>query len=169
MNATPRRAVVLVALWVIASPASYHARALAEDTPSRTRTHVTALASDADDGRLTGTVGERRAGDYIISQLQRIGAVPLAGTDYRLSFQFTAGARDGGSSITVSSSRPGAHTENFASRADIQALSLSDSSTISGPVVFAGSGIVVPESQDFGYDSYASLDVKDKIVLVLRY
>jgi hypothetical protein len=27
----------------------------------------------------------------------------------------------------------------------------------------------VPESQDFGYDSYATLDVKDKIVLVLRY
>jgi peptidase M28-like protein/PDZ domain-containing protein/PA domain-containing protein len=27
----------------------------------------------------------------------------------------------------------------------------------------------VPESQNFGYDSYATLDVKDKIVLVLRY
>jgi Zn-dependent M28 family amino/carboxypeptidase len=35
--------------------------------------------------------------------------------------------------------------------------------------VFAGYGIVVPESQNFGYDSYATLDVKDKIVLVLRY
>ena len=38
-----------------------------------------------------------------------------------------------------------------------------------GPVVFAGYGIVVPDSQDFGYDSYATLDVKDKVVLVLRY
>ena len=37
------------------------------------------------------------------------------------------------------------------------------------PVVFAGYGIVVPESQDFGYDSYATLDVKDKVVVVLRY
>ena len=27
----------------------------------------------------------------------------------------------------------------------------------------------MPDSQDFGYDSYAGLDVKDKIVLVLRY
>jgi len=36
-------------------------------------------------------------------------------------------------------------------------------------VVFAGYGLVVPESQSFGYDSYVGLDVKDKIVLVLRY
>jgi hypothetical protein len=27
----------------------------------------------------------------------------------------------------------------------------------------------VPESQGFGYDSYATLDVKDKAVVVLRY
>src|SRR5207244_7591726 len=40
---------------------------------------------------------------------------------------------------------------------------------VEAPVVFAGYGIVVPESQDFGYDSYATLDVKDKVVLVLRY
>ena len=41
--------------------------------------------------------------------------------------------------------------------------------TSTGAVVFAGYGIVVPESQGFGYDSYATLDVKDKIVVVLRY
>ena len=38
-----------------------------------------------------------------------------------------------------------------------------------GEVVFAGYGLVVPESQGFGYDSYVGLDVKDKIVLVLHY
>ena len=35
--------------------------------------------------------------------------------------------------------------------------------------MFAGYGIVVPDSQGFAYDSYATLDVKDKIVVVLRY
>ncbi len=131
---------------------------------------MTALASDAGEGRLTGSVGERRAGDYIISQLRRIGALPLPGrNDYRLPFQFTAGARDGGSSITVSSTRPGARAETFALPADVLALSFSDDGMISGPLVFAGYGIVVPDGRDFGYDSYATLDVKDKIVLVLRY
>src|SRR5205814_3835487 len=51
-----------------------------------------------------------------------------------------------------------------------RALSFSDNGDIAeAPVVFAGYGIVVPDSQDFGYDSYATIDVKDKIVLVLRY
>src|SRR6185369_16594566 len=50
-----------------------------------------------------------------------------------------------------------------------QALSFSDDAEVSGSVVFAGYGIVVPESQNFGYDSYAGLDVKDKVVAVLRY
>jgi hypothetical protein len=40
---------------------------------------------------------------------------------------------------------------------------------VSGAVVFAGYGIVVPDGQGFAYDSYATLDVKDKVVVVLRY
>jgi Zn-dependent M28 family amino/carboxypeptidase len=51
----------------------------------------------------------------------------------------------------------------------VQALSFSDTGEVSGSVVFAGYGLVVPESQNFGYDSYVGLDVKDKIVVVLRY
>ena len=51
----------------------------------------------------------------------------------------------------------------------MQALSFSDNGDVTGDVVFAGYGIVVPEGQEFSYDSYATLDVKDKIVLVLRY
>ena len=168
MKTPLRRIVLVVALLLAALP--HHARVLAQEPGSKTKPHVMALASGAVEGRLTGSAGERRAGDYIISQLRNIGAVPLPGrTDYRLAFEFTAGARDGGSSLTVSSSRPGVRTETFTARADVQALSLSDTSTVAGPLVFAGYGIVVPAGQDFAYDSYASLDVKDKIVLMLRY
>ena len=49
------------------------------------------------------------------------------------------------------------------------ALSFSDSGSSPATVVFAGYGLVVPDSQNFGYDSYQGLDVKDKIVVVLRY
>jgi len=51
----------------------------------------------------------------------------------------------------------------------VQALSFSDAGEVTGEVVFAGYGLVVPNSQDFGYDSYQGLDVKDKIVVALRY
>ncbi len=142
---------------------------IARSDASSTRRHVMALASDATEGRATGTIGEQRAADYIISELKRIGARPLPDMpDYRLPFEFAAGARDGGSTIGVSSGGAGGATR-FTSRGDVQALSFSDEATVSGPVVFAGYGIVVPANQELGYDSYAALDVKDKIVVVLRY
>src|SRR5256712_14146828 len=69
---------------------------------SKTRAHVQTLASDRFEGRLAGSKGERLAGDYIVSQLQRIGAKALPGQrDFRLPFEFTAGTKDGGSRISV--------------------------------------------------------------------
>jgi hypothetical protein len=135
----------------------------AADTPSKTRAHVQALASEKLEGRLAGSAGERLAADYIVGELQKIGAKPLPGQrDYRLPFEFTAGTKDGGSRVTI-----GGRT--FSTERDVRALSFSDNGEVSGEVVFAGYGIVVPDTQDFGYDSYAALDVKDKIVVVLRY
>lgn len=128
-------------------------------TTSATRKYVETLASDKFDGRLTGTPGERLAGDYLIGELKRIGAKPLPGTtDFRMPFSFTAGSKDGGSTVTLGTATPQA-----------RALSFSDTGAVDGDVVFAGYGLVVPDSQNFGYDSYQGLDVKDKIVLVLRY
>ncbi|MBI3401889.1 MAG: M28 family peptidase [Acidobacteria bacterium] len=132
----------------------------AADTPSRTRRHVETLASTRLEGRLAGSNGEKLASDYLVEQLRKMGAKPLPGQrDFRLPFEFTAGTKDGGSTIAGAREMPGG----------ARALSFSDNGDVTGPVVFAGYGIVVPESQDFGYDSYATLDVKDKIVLVLRY
>jgi len=134
---------------------------------STSKTRIETLASDGFEGRLTGSPGEKLAADYIISELKRIGAKPLPGmTDFRIPFTFTAGSKDGGS--TVSITRDGA-AQTFAAPANVTALSFSDTAEATGTVVFAGYGLVVPESQNFGYDSYASLDVKDKIVVVLRY
>ena len=42
-------------------------------------THVTTLASEAMGGRLTGSDGARMAADYIIKELERLGASPLPG------------------------------------------------------------------------------------------
>ncbi len=135
---------------------------------SRTRAAVEFLASDRLEGREAGSTGERLAGDYIAMQLARAGAKPLPGhADMFLPFEFTSGSRDGGSTITIR--RDGQAPQTFNGAVQIQALSFSDDAQVNGPVVFAGYGLVVPDSQNFGYDSYAGLDVKDKIVLVLHY
>ena len=159
--------LVLGAAAAVLSVAAPHAQT-ATTVQSRTKTQVEALASDKFEGRLTGSPGEKLAADYIISELKRMGAKPLPGmTDFRMPFTFTAGSKDGGTTMTVTT--PEASPQIFSGAATVQALSFSDTAETSGSIVFAGYGLVVPEAQNFGYDSYAGLDVKDKIVVVLRY
>src|SRR5215471_18969942 len=115
-------------IWVafaiaIAVTALPHAQAPAS---SKTRAHVTALASERFEGRLVGSNGEKLASDYLVSQLRRIGAKPLPGaTDFLLPFEFTAGTRDGGSAATITDARSNAN-RTFNARTDVQALSFSD-------------------------------------------
>ena len=73
-------------------------------TASRTRAYVETLASEKFTGREAGSSGERQAGDYIAAQLARLGARPLPGReDVFMSFDFTAGSRDGGTQLTIGS------------------------------------------------------------------
>ncbi len=143
------------------------AQALAP-APSPTRAHVEMLASAPLAGREAGSDGERLAAEYLAAQLARLGARPLPGrADMFLPFTFTAGADDAGSRLVIG--RDTAPDAAFRAPTDVRALSFSDDGEVTAPVVFAGYGIVVPEAQNFGYDSYAGLDVMGKIVAVLRY
>ena len=171
---TTSRRLVLVSAIAIAATGGLRAA----DTPTKTRAHVEMLASARLEGRLAGSKGEELAADYFMAQLSAIGAKPLPGQrDFRLPFEFTAGTKDGGSSVSLKF-EPGNGVESDATfggigsegpRAQVRALSFSDNGDVEGPVVFAGYGIVVPDSQGLAYDSYATLDVKDKVVVVLRY
>ena len=135
--------------------------------PSQTRAHVETLASPTARGRLAGSNGERLASDYLVAELQKIGAKPLPGPEglpaaVRVHRRHARRRLDG--------RRVGGPRTFDAAHGDVQrAVVLRQRRRRAAPVVFAGYGIVVPESQDFGYDSYATLDVKDKVVLVLRY
>lgn len=153
----------LVALSVVPG----WAQAPAADAPPSTRPHVEHLASPALEGRATGSPGADAAATYIVGQLRALGASPLPGRDdFLVPFEYTARMRDDGTTLTITR---GDATERFDQPADVQGLSFSDSTEVSGEVVFAGYGLAMPEGAGLGYDSYATLDVKDKIVVVLRY
>lgn len=133
-----------------------------------TRRHVAFLAADDLDGRLTGSEGAHRAAEYIVEQLGEIGAQPLPGhDDFRLPFEFTAGLNDAGSSVRLTVD--GTETRFPTADVDVRALSFSDSGAVSGPVIFAGYGVTVPDGQNYPYDSFATLDIEGKVVVVLRY
>ncbi len=156
------------ALWVVAIVFASGPVGALQQVGASLRNHVEFLASDDLGGRLTGTDGAAKAADYIIEQLQEIGAGTLPGADgYRLSFEFTSGITDVGSSFAASGS--GLRAPLRAGAGQIQALTFSDTGEVSGPLVFAGYGITVPDGAGYPYDSFATLDVQDKIVVVFRY
>lgn len=155
------------ALAALAASPDREASGPPADPRSALESHVTTLASPEFGGRLTGTEGERRAAAYLSEQLVALGAEPLPGEDdLLLDFEFTSGTRDTGSTIRIETEDGDAA---FSDQTQIQALGFSDSTEVKGEAVFAGYGIRVPDSQDFGYDSYATLDVSGKIAVVLRY
>lgn len=155
------------ALAALAASPDREASGPPADPRSALESHVTTLASPEFGGRLTGTEGEQRAAAYLAEQLDALGAEPLPGEDdLLLDFEFTSGARDTGSTIRIETESGAAA---FSDHTRIQALGFSDSTEVEGEAVFAGYGIRVPDSQDFGYDSYATLDVSGKIAVVLRY
>jgi Zn-dependent M28 family amino/carboxypeptidase len=170
------KSILLVVIVVLAGPKGPAVQQISAQqrgadlvrSASSTRPAVEYLASDKLEGRDTGSPGERMAGDYIAMQLARAGAKPLPGhADMFMPFEFTSGTRDGGTTMTV---RPmSGQPQTFTGTSQVQALSFSDDGQVTAPVVFAGYGLVVPDSQNFGYDSYAGLDVKDKVVVVLNY
>ena len=67
---------------------------------------------------------------------------------------------------------PGQHADEtleFGVEIDFMPLSFSRNGVVEGEVVFVGYGLTVPGEMGVGYDSYAGIDVTDKIVVALRY
>ncbi len=143
----------------------------ADITPADLRSHVTYLASDELDGRLTGTEGEKLATQYVADCFKDIGLVPAGDKDWFDNFEFTAGVALGeGNALTI-------NDKSFTSDKDWRPLTFSQTGSVpASDIVFAGYGIETPDEAtgEDGkkietYSSYAHLDVKDKWVLVLRY
>ena len=129
------------------------------------RSHFHYLASDALQGRETGEAGNRLAAEYIATQFKNIGLKPIGdnGT-YFQNFEVVKEIQlDGNNSLTALISKK---EKNYAVKTDFQPLSFSSNSSVSGTLIFAGYGI---NASDSVYNDYANCDVKDKIVLVLRF
>ncbi len=116
------------------------------------------------EGRGAGTKGIVRAADMIEQRYRSLGLQPAGTKSYFQPFTVITGAKlKGTNRLEV---KDGASKEDLKLNQEYVPFSFSSSGEIAGPVVFAGYGATAPE---FGYDDYAHLDVKDKIVLILRY
>lgn len=123
--------------------------------------HIRVLASDSLEGRRSGEPGCAKAATYIESELKRIGLSPggVNGT-YRQPFDVVAASELGDKNYLKIEGRELPIREKW------MPLSYTQTGEAKGELIFAGFGITAP---DFDYDDYAGLDVKGKIVLVMKY
>lgn len=130
------------------------------------KAHVYELADDRYEGRDTFSPGLAMAADYISQQFASYGLEPLPGRDSYL-VDYTLERKGWDASETLLQLRRGKSVIDLEPGVQFEPISqLTDEARISGPVVFAGYGLHLP---DKGWDDYKSLDVKGKIVLVLRH
>ena len=162
---------------IIAPPREVKAADLAPEIRAEDlKKHIYYLASDALQGRLTGTPGEHLATDYAARMFKAFGLLPGGDDDtFFHGFDFTAGVALGlGNALTITGLRGDAPPPK--AERDWTPLTFSSTGTIDpAPVVFAGYGMEIPEDVDGNgkrteaYSSYFHLDVKDKWVMMFRY
>ncbi len=130
------------------------------------RSSVSFLASDDLQGRGTGSPFGRITSRYLAHRFQLLGLEPAGdGDSYFQHFRLVRMELGKRNSLEIRFPG-GASPRNPELFAEYCPAPLSSRGFSRGPVVFAGYGIVAPE---LGYDDYDGLDVKDKIVMVVRH
>lgn len=141
-----------------------------EITQKNVHTHVNFLSSDLLEGRLTGTIGEQLATQYIATLFRHLGLQPAGdnGTFFQ-EFSFTAGVSLGTNNVL----RVNQHgvIKPLILNQDWRPLAFSDTTSFeSSTLVFAGYGITAPALGKIpAYDSYKDLNVTNKWVVVWPY
>jgi Tol biopolymer transport system component/Zn-dependent M28 family amino/carboxypeptidase len=142
-----------------------------EITAADLRQDVGFLAAEERQGRMTGSAGAKEAADYIAARLQDAQLKPAGDNNtFFQKFEFNAGVKvlKEKNELVL---RGDAKTEpvRFQVEKDFSPLSFTENQTVDAEIVFVGYGLTVPGQGAEGYDSYAGVEVKNKIALVLRY
>ncbi len=124
--------------------------------------HVKHLASSEFTGRGVDTPGIKLARDYIVGEFAKYGLRPGGDSgSFLQGFDVAVGVTvKQPSNLTLGSGL------NLTLNDDWTPLGLSANGNAEAPLVFAGYGV---SAKDYGYDDYAGVDVKGKVVVVLRY
>jgi Zn-dependent M28 family amino/carboxypeptidase len=126
--------------------------------------HIRYLAGDSLEGRGSGTEGARRAARYIADHFRAARLRPMGSRgSYFQEFPFTAGVKLGPKNTLEV--RHGGSRKQLKLGEEFMTVGLSSTGRASAPIVFVGYGIRAPELK---HDDYAGVDVRGKIVLVLR-
>ena len=156
------RRIVFAAVAIVAFGA--WAQAPATISPEAYLAHIKYLASPELKGRATGSPELETAANYIQNQFKSFGLKAVPGDTYEQAFTTTVGSHLGAANRLEATAS--GQTTALPLNTGFIPFSFSSSGTVSAPVVFVGYGITANE---YHYDDYAGVDVKDKIVLLIRH
>ena len=174
-----KRFVRLFALLLVTAGAVAQQTAPSQNGPSvaKLQQHVSYLASDALDGRRTGTAGANDAARYIAGEFARLGLRPATSgpatrrgsqvmARYLQQFPYVAGVEIGaGNALTFVRESGFQGVQTVRVRDDWMPLGFSANEKVGGTLVFVGFGITASEQN---YDDYSGLNVKDKVAIALQ-
>jgi hypothetical protein len=148
-------ATAALTAWTAGPPAQ------AQSATAELEKHAKYLASEQLTGRGVDTPGIKLAKEYIAAEFVKHGLKPGGDNgSYFQAFDVAVGVTVKEPSGLRLAESPLAVSEQWVP------LGLSASDQVESELVFAGYGIT---AKDYGYDDYAGVDVKGKIVVVLRY
>jgi hypothetical protein len=159
-----QRIATLLILLALSLFAAAEPPAISSADPTRYLDDIKALTTPAMEGRGDGSKGLTRAARLIEKRYKSLGLEPAGTNSYFQPFTLITGAQlKGRNNFSVQS---GDQKRELKVKQDFVPFSFSASGEARGALVFAGYGV---SADEFHYDDYAGLDVKDKIVVVMRY
>jgi aminopeptidase YwaD len=162
----PLRAMMVALTIVFGAQGAFSQTTSPEITAGELQTHIKFLASDALEGRGSGTEGNRKAAEYIVNLLKSYGVKPAGDSaGYYQPFDFVSSVKLGAGNMLKIASGKG--TELVAAPdVDFRPLGFSSNSSVTAPLVFAGYGMMATDSS---YSDFSGVDVSGKIIVALRY
>jgi hypothetical protein len=155
---------LLIALVALVLVVRAVAQTLGAADPVRYLDDIKALTAPAMEGRGAGTKGIAHAAALLEKHCKQLGLQPAGTKSYLQPFTVITGAKLK-SHNRIAVDNEGKKSELKLNQ-DFVPFSFSASGSATAPLVFAGFGAT---AEEFGYDDYAGIDVKDKIVVLLRY
>lgn len=125
---------------------------------------ISVLASDEFQGRKPFSEGETKTIDFLKAQFAAAGLEPGNGNSFIQDVPMVRITTTAAPSMTVKGAKGSFNLKGFDDYVIWTDKTDSSISLNSADLVFAGYGVVAPE---YGWDDYAGLDVKGKVVLVL--
>ena len=133
-------------------------------TSEEIKEHLQYLASDEMKGRFSGSPEAYKAGEYIKNDFQKHGLKAAFAGSYFQEFPFIEKVeltKNNSLSFNINGK-----DKPLVIGKDFTTVSFSGRQNISGNLVFVGYGISAPQ---LNYDDYEGIDVKGKVVLVMKY